>query len=140
MNVGPKGIALVKEFEGCKLTAYLDVVGILTIGVGHTGGVKIGDEITEAEADAFLQEDLRTAEDALKSVTTPLNQEQYDALCSLIFNIGVGAFKKSTLLKQLNAGDTQSAADQFLRWNRAGKNVIAGLTRRRVAERQLFLE
>jgi len=135
----------IKEFEGLRLDAYLDVAGILTIGYGHTGpDVKSGMKITKAQADDLLHKDMQWAIDAVsKSVTVPTNQYQQAALTSLTFNIGAGAFKSSTLLRKLNAGDIEGAANEFGRWNKATvngkKTVINGLTRRRESERKLFM-
>lgn len=140
MMTGPQGIALVKQFEGCRLSAYLDSVGIPTIGVGHIHGVSMGDTITQDEADELLHGDLLITEEYVtKAVWAPLLQEEFDALVSLVFNIGGGAFQKSTLLRKLNAMDYDGAADAFLSWDKAGGNVIPGLARRRAAERELFL-
>ena len=135
----------IKEFEGLRLDAYLDVAGILTIGYGHTGAdVKSGMKISQAEADALLHKDMRWAIDAVtKSVTVPIDEYQQAALISLTFNIGASAFKSSTLLRKLNAGDIEGAANEFGRWNKATvggkKTVIKGLTRRRESERKLFM-
>lgn len=144
MKVSARGIALVESEEGCRLVAYPDPATggePLTIGVGHTGGVKAGDRITRKRALELLAEDLRECEDAItSSVTVPLTQNQFDALCSLIFNIGVGAFKQSTLLKRLNAGAYSDAAAQFGRWTRAGGRVYPPLVNRRLREAALFSE
>ena len=140
MNISNEGIEFIKQFEGCRLKAYQDSVGVWTLGVGHTGGVKEGDEIDDAEADRLLREDLVWVEKCIaNSVREPLTQNQYDALCSWIFNLGCGAFKKSTLLAHINEGEDALAAKEILKWNRAGGNVISGLTRRREAESELFL-
>jgi GH24 family phage-related lysozyme (muramidase) len=143
---GPKrtnvnGLLLVKTFEGLRLKAYQDAVGIWTIGYGTTRGVRPGMKITEAEAEKLLQEDLTRFEQAIhEAVNVPLNDNQFSALVSFTYNVGSGALRSSTLLKMLNQGsDVRSVADQFPRWNRAGGKVLAGLTRRRDAERALFL-
>jgi lysozyme len=143
---GRKAIAV---REGNILTAYLDSVGVLTIGVGHTTAagppvVKKGMKITAAESDEILTRDLNGVEaDIVRLVKVPLNQNQFDALVSLVFNIGGGAFGGSTLLKKLNARDYSGAADQFLLWDKGtigGKKVpLKGLTTRRQAERKQFL-
>ena len=143
MNISSEGIALIKEFEGLSLTAYPDP-GTggepWTIGYGHTGGVKEGDVITQDQADEFLRKDIRNFEKCVNTyVNVPITQSQFDALVAFCFNVGCGNFKKSTLLAKLNAEDDVGAADEFLRWNRAGGKVMAGLTRRREAERALFL-
>ena len=140
MNISDAGIKAIEGYEGCRLTAYLDSVNVATIGVGHTLGVKMGDVITQDQAEEFLRADLEDAEYAVnKYVTAVLNQGQFDALTSFTFNLGAGALKGSTLLRMLNAGQYDAAADQFLRWNMAGGQVLAGLTKRRISERMLFL-
>ncbi len=139
-KIGAKGLALIKEFEGCELTAYKDPVGILTIGYGSTGPhVKAGMRITEAEAEALLRKDLARFEKAVNNLTGgKVTQNQFDALVAFSFNVGEGGLKTSTLLREHNAGDHAEAARQFLRWNRAGGRVLAGLTRRRKAEAALY--
>lgn len=128
-----------KEFEGCRLTAYPDSVGIPTIGYGHTLGVKLGDVITQAQADKFLLDDLKTAINAVHAaVHVPLTENEESALVDLVYNIGAGNFQHSTLLRLLNAGQHEAAADQFAAWNKAGGQVLAGLVRRRAAEAALF--
>jgi lysozyme len=144
MRCSEKGIALIKEFEGCILTAYPDPAtggDPWTIGVGHTGPeVKAGLIITEAQADDYLRADLETAEKCINNLVTQiLTQEQFDALCSFVFNLGCGALRSSTLLRKLNTGDDVGAADEFLKWNKAAGKIMAGLTRRREAEKELFL-
>lgn len=145
MKISQRGIDAIKRHEGARLNAYLDVAGIPTIGVGHTQGVELGQQITQAQADEFLRSDLAWVEQCIaETVQVSLTQQQYDALCSLIFNIGAGAFKGSTLLRHLNAGDYSGAADEFLRWNKARVNgvmtVVPGLASRRAVERSMFLE
>jgi lysozyme len=140
MNISAAGIKAIETYEGVRLTAYADSIGVPTIGVGHTLGVKLGDTITQDQADEFLRADLEDAEYAVnKYVTVPLTQGQFDSLTSFVFNLGAGAFKGSTLLADLNAGHYDDAADQLLRWNRAGGQVLAGLTKRRISERCMFL-
>lgn len=142
---GPKrtnvnGLLMIKSFEGLRLQAYRDPVGIWTIGYGTTRGVKPGMSISEAEAEKFLQQDLVRFEQAIdEAVQVQVNDNQFSALASFTYNVGPGAFRSSTLLRMLNQGDTQGAADQFPRWNRAGGKVLSGLTRRRNAEKSLFL-
>jgi GH24 family phage-related lysozyme (muramidase) len=142
---GPKrtnvnGLQLIKSFEGLRLQAYQDAVGVWTIGYGTTRGVTPDLEITQEQAETLLQEDLNKFEQAVNSVTTvPLNDNQFSALVSFTYNVGAGALQNSTLLKLLNDGDIQGAADEFPRWNKAGGRELAGLTRRRQAERALFL-
>jgi len=140
MNTSQQGIELIKKFEGVRYHAYDDGVGVWTIGVGHTKGVMPGDKIDDRQVDQFLREDLESAEYAVsRLVKVDLTQNAFDALVSLVFNIGSGAFASSTLLKMLNKGQTQAAADQFLKWTMAGGKVLRGLVTRRAAERVLFL-
>lgn len=140
MNTSQAGIDAIKDYEGVRLKAYDDGVGVWTIGVGHTKGVRRGDVITMDQVDEFLRADLEDAEQTVNDrVTVPLTQSQFDALVSFVFNVGSGAFSSSTLLKKLNAGDYDGAADEFLRWNKAGGRVLVGLTKRRISERMMFL-
>lgn len=140
------GLDLIASFEGTKLKAYDDGVGVWTIGIGTTvypNGVKVkkGDSCTLDQAKSYFAHDLRRFEAAVNNlVKVPLSQNQFDALVSLTYNIGQTAFSKSSLLKKLNAKDYQSAADQFPQWNRGGGKVMNGLVRRRAAERALFLK
>lgn len=128
-----------KSFEGCRLIAYQDSVGVWTIGYGHTAGVHAGMGITQERAEALLLADLVTLVTAVESlVHTPMTVEEESALVDLVFNIGSGNFSHSTLLKLLNAGDYSSAALEFDKWDRAGGNVLAGLLRRRQAETDMF--
>ena len=135
---------LIKRFEGCKLEAYPDPAtggDPWTIGVGHTGPeVKSGMTISQAIADAYLIKDAQHAADTVnQAVTIPLTQGQFDALVSFVFNCGAGNFRKSTLLKKLNAGDTTSASLELLKWTKAAGKEMLGLVRRRAAEQSLFL-
>jgi lysozyme len=140
MNISSVGLNLIKSFEGCVLHTYKDVVGVRTIGYGHTGAdVHDGQTITQAQADALLLADCKRFVDGVNSVVkVPLNQNQFDALVSFCFNLGVGSLKTSTLLEKLNRKDYLGASNEFLRWNKAGGQVLAGLTRRRQAEKELF--
>jgi GH24 family phage-related lysozyme (muramidase) len=139
-RINARGLQILKSFEGLSLTAYQDSVGVWTIGYGTTSGVTPGMVITEAEAEALLRRDLNRFERAVADlVTVPLNSDQFSALVSFTYNVGEGALADSTLLSLLNQKDYQGAADQFLRWNVAGAQVLPGLTRRRQAERALFL-
>lgn len=144
LQVGKEGLELIKSFEGCRLEAYPDpgTKGApWTIGWGHTGGVTPGMRITQQEADDLLAEDVgKAAEVVARWVTVPLNQNQFDALTSFVYNCGAGNFQQSTLLRLLNEGNFGGAADQFPRWTHGGKGeVLPGLVRRRAAERSLFL-
>lgn len=144
MQISQNGIDSIKQHEGLKFTAYHDVAGILTIGHGHTGrDVKLGQTINKAEAERLLRIDIHDAEQSVnKLVRVSLNQNQYDALVSLVFNIGTYAFNQSTLLAKLNTGDYNGASEQFLFWNKITKNgvkqVSTGLANRRQAEKALF--
>ena len=143
---GPKrtnanGLLLIKSFEGLRLQAYQDAVGIWTIGYGTTRGVRPGMRISKEQAEAFLQQDLVRFEQAINdAVKVPINDNQFSALASFTYNVGSGAFRSSTLLRLLNQNQNLHAiAEQFPRWNRAGGRILAGLTRRRHAEKTLFL-
>ena len=140
MKLGPQGAALIQRFEGCRLEAYLPTAhDVPTIGYGHTRGVAMGDTCTEAEAEAWFLEDVAWAEDCVsRAVTATLRQPEFDALVSLCFNIGCSAFKGSTLVRLLNEGDYDGAAAQFGRWNKQAGQELAGLTRRRAEEAELF--
>lgn len=140
MYISKEGLKLLKQFEGCKLVAYRDVGGVLTIGYGHTRGVYPNQVVTLEVAEKMLVDDVWFFEHAVKDlVTVSLSQPQFDALVSFSYNLGAQALEDSTLLRKLNAGDYLGAADELLRWNRAGGKVVNGLVRRREAERALFL-
>src|ERR1700691_4811721 len=134
------GLSLTEQFEGCELTAYQDQVGVWTIGYGHTGpDVVSGLTITQQQAQDFLAQDVGSAAACVNnSVTLQLSQDEFDALVDFVFNLGVGAFQSSTLLIDLNSGNTTAAATQFDLWDHAGGAVVAGLLRRRQAETALF--
>jgi lysozyme len=140
LTYGADGLALTEQFEGCELTAYQDVKGVWTIGVGHTGAdVVPGLTITQAQAQALLANDVSSAVACVNNVVAvPLSQQQFDALVDFVFNVGAGAFETSTLLKNLNAGDFAGTAAQFDVWDHAGPVVVPGLLRRRQAETALF--
>jgi lysozyme len=137
---GGKGLAMTEQFEGCKLTAYQDQVGVWTIGYGHTGPEVVkGRTITIEEAQDLLAMDIRTAATFVNNVVAvALSQEEFDALVDFAFNLGRGRLEGSTLLRELNAGNFAAAAAQFEVWDRAGGAVVAGLLRRRQAEAALF--
>jgi len=145
MQTSDKGIALIKQFEGCKLTAYQDSVGVWTIGYGWTKPVdgkpiRAGMTIKQETAERLLKTGLVSYEsDVSRLVKVGLTQGQFDALVSFTYNLGARSLSTSTLLRKLNAEDYAGAADEFLRWNKAGGKVLNGLTRRREAERALFL-
>lgn len=141
MKTNSKGVNLIKSFEGLKLKPYICPAGVLTVGYGHTKNVKAGQTITEEKAEELLEQDLEEFEKAvLKHVTVKLNENQFAALVSFVFNLGAGNFKKSTLLKRVNEGKHSEAAFEFSRWNRAGGKVLPGLSRRREMEARLYNE
>ena|ERR1700712_747376 len=141
MKTSQKGIDLIKFYEGLSLKAYRDSVGVVTIGYGSTGShVSMGQLISAEQAEDILKSDVTRFEMGVnQSVTVPLTQNQFDALISFSFNLGVANLKSSTLLKKLNAKDYAGASLEFERWNKAGGKVLAGLTKRRLAEKALFL-
>jgi len=133
------GKSIVRKFEGCKLTAYLCPAGIPTIGYGHTHNVKLGDTCTQQQADEWLEDDFYMACNDVKAVVkVPLTDNQLDALGSFVFNLGVRKLIQSTLLKKLNSGDYQGAAQEFDKWVYVGKVKLKGLVIRRAAERKIF--
>lgn len=146
MKINQATIDLIKSFEGCRLDAYADIVGVWTIGYGLTAGalegvvVSRGMVITQAQADAYLAAVLeKFGESILRKMTRKPTDNQFGAMLSLAYNIGVGAFIKSTCLKRFNAGDMEGAAEALTWFNKAGGKVVRGLVRRREAERDLFL-
>jgi len=143
-KTGTSGKNLIKEFEGFRATAYLCPAGVWTIGYGTTkmNGKNIhpSAKITTEEADVLLEEDLKKFEDGInRCVSVELTQKQFDAIASFVYNLGIGSLQKSTLLKKLNAGLIDEAADEFLKWDKSKGERLPGLTRRRKAERELFL-
>jgi len=142
METSQNGLLFIENHEGVRLQAYQDThePPIWTIGVGHTGpDVYEGLIITGDQVSSFLAEDVKIAEDAINNhVTVDLNQNQFDALVSLVFNIGSGNFISSTLLKKLNAGDYTGASQQFPAWCHNGGAVCNGLLKRRNDEVVLF--
>ena len=141
MKISDAGLNLIKEFEGCRLKAYPDPATggkPWTIGYGHTKGVQPGDVITQAQADAFLREDVAEFERSVNKLAPITTQSQFDALVSFAFNLGAANLEKSTLLKKHRAGDYAGASQEFVKWNRAAGRVMAGLTRRRLAEAELY--
>lgn len=136
MQTSNNGINLIKEFEGCKLTAYLCPAGVATIGYGHTAGVKLGMKITQKQADDYLKQDLKVYENHVKRIVKhQLNQNQFDALVSFCYNCGAGNLQslvKNRTLAQI--------ADGLLLYNKAAGKVLNGLVRRRKMERELFLK
>jgi len=138
MNINDKGLELIKQMEGFRADPYICPAGVLTVGYGHTGNVT--GSVTEEEAEELLKEDVKKAEETIEAtVKTPLNENQFSALVSFIYNVGSGAFKSSTLKKHLDAGNFDAAANQFDRWVFAGGRKLPGLIKRRAAEKELFL-
>jgi lysozyme len=141
MKTSEAGITLIKNFEGFSAKAYKCPAGKITIGYGHTAPeLTMKDTITRARAEEILKSDVKWAEAAVNKVTVPLTQNQFDALVALVFNIGAAAFAKSTLLKLLNKGQYDSVPAQLARWNKIGKESSPGLTRRRQAEADMWLQ
>lgn len=146
MHISPCGIDLICNFEGLRLNAYDDGVGVWTIGYGTTkypNGIRVkkGDTCTLEQAKSYMQHDLKKFEQTVNSaVNIPINQNQFDALVSLAYNIGTNAFKNSTLVKQLNDGNYKAAANQFDLWVNAGGKRMQGLVNRRTVEKALFLK
>lgn len=141
MNYSKSGLALTESFEGCRLSAYQDQVGVWTIGYGHTKYVRPFDKCTQEQAEKWLQEDVQEAVDMINQhVKVALTQGQFDALVDFVFNLGGVNFEHSTLFMMLNQGNFEGAADQFERWAYAGGQKVAGLLRRRQAEEAEFKE
>ena len=139
MNISEEGISLIKNYEGCRLEAYQDSVGIWTIGYGVIKGVKKGDQINQEEANHLLKEELPEYEGYINDmIKVPLEQCQFDALVCWVYNLGPNNLKDSTLLRILNDGDYDGVPEQIKRWNKAGGKVLAGLVKRRAAEADLF--
>lgn len=143
MRTSQNGIAVMHHYESCKLRAYPDPAtggAPWTIGWGHTGPeVRPGLVWDQSTADVVFAQDLQRFEiGVVHAVNVPVTQGQFDAMVSLAYNIGLGNFRSSTLLKMLNSGNPAGAADQFLRWNKAAGKVMLGLSRRRESERALF--
>ena len=144
MNINQKGLDLIKSFEGLELNSYKDAVGVWTIGYGHTSmagqpAVVPGMTLTKEEAEKLLLKDLLKYEQIVKNlVKVELNDNQYSALVSFVYNLGGGNFEKSTLLKKVNNKDFDGAVKEFAKWNKAGGKVLKGLTRRRAEEASLF--
>jgi lysozyme len=142
MKINQKGIDLLKQCEGCKLKAYPDpATGAepYTIGYGHTGNVKILDQITQEQANNFLAQDLIKFENGVsKLVKVTLNENQFSALVVFSYNLGLGNLEQSTLLKKINSNDFKGASEEFIKWNKANGKVMTGLTNRRQLESNLF--
>ena len=139
MKTSQKGIDFIKRHEALRLNAYLDAVGVWTIGYGHTKTAKKGMAITEAEAEKLLVDDLKTAENEINSHNLPLKQHQFDALASFVFNVGTGAFRTSTLLKRIKIDvNHPDIPKQLNRWIYGGGKVLSGLVKRRRLEADIY--
>ena len=139
MKISEKGLDLIKFYEGCEYNAYRCAAGVLTIGYGHTKGVKEGDLITQQEADALLLHEMDEYEGYINNmVTVDLEQNQFDALVSWVFNLGSSNLSSSTLLKKINNKEFDAVPEQIKRWNKAGGKVLDGLIKRRNSEALLF--
>ena len=142
MTTSNKCVEQIKAFEGCELTAYRCKAGVLTIGYGHTSGVKAGQQITKSDAEKLLREDISNVEKQMsKVIKSKLNQGQHDAVVSFVFNIGIGKFKTSTLLKKINANaNDKSIGNEFRRWVYCNGVKLAGLVTRREWEARRYYE
>lgn len=139
MNISEEGLSLIKKFEGCELKAYRCAANVLTIGYGTTKGVTEDMEITKEEAESLLKEEMHEYEGYINDmVKVPLEQHQFDAMVSWVFNLGSGNLSSSSLLKKLNNSEYDEVPAQIKRWNKAGGKVLDGLIRRREAESLLF--
>jgi lysozyme len=140
LKYSKSGLQLTEGFEGVRLVAYPDSKGVWTIGYGHTRGVRQGMTCTDAQADAWLLEDVAWAVGEVNRVViVPLTQAEFDALVDFVFNCGAGNFEHSTLLSLLNHGDHVKAAAEFEKWDKSGGVELPGLLRRRRAEAMEFL-
>ena len=138
MKISEEGIRLIKHFEGCKLLAYQDSVGVWTIGWGHTKEVFEGMEVSQKDADAMFLYELEEYENYINRTGVELNQNQFDALVSWVYNLGPANLVSSTMLKRLKSGEYWDVPTQMKRWNKAGGTVLKGLTLRRNAEALMF--
>lgn len=140
MEISQTGIDLIKKYEGCKLFAYRDSVGVATIGYGHTKGVYMGMAITQKQADEMLKDDIAPIEKTLNGMGINFRQGQFDALCSWIFNLGQGKFNSSTMKRYIVAKKADmDITDQMVKWHNAGGKPLLGLKRRRCAEANMWL-
>lgn len=140
MQTSSAGLDLIKKYEGCRLEAYKCAAGVPTIGYGHTFGVRMGNKITPAQAAVMLAQDVANVDRQMTTVVrVPLEQHQWDALASFVFNLGIHALSGSTLLKMVNQGKMAEAAQEFPKWTHGGGQVLPGLVARREAEKALFL-
>ena len=140
MKISNSGLSLIKRYEGCRLKAYKDSVGVWTIGWGNTSHAKAGIAITQQQAETFLKEDIVPVERVLNGIGVNFTQNQFDALCSWIFNLGTANFNSSTMRKYIVARKSDvEITDQLVKWHNAGGEPLTGLKRRRVTEANMFL-
>ncbi len=141
MKTSSKGIELIKRHEGFRARAYKCPADVWTIGYGHTRGVKSGDVIDKAQGERFLVQDLQTAEREVNSHGLIINQNQFDALVSFVFNVGSGNFSRSTLLRKLKVNTNDATISyEFSRWKHGGGKVLPGLVKRRKEEAELYFK
>lgn len=142
MKTSKNGIDLIKSFEGCELKAYKCPAGIWTIGYGHTSGVKEGMAITKEKAKELLEHDISIKYECyINAYSLKINQNQFDALVSFVYNVGPGNLYKSTLLKKIKINHNDpSIATEFMKWKRGGGKVLPGLVKRRKAESELYFK
>jgi lysozyme len=147
MRCNHEGIAIIKKYEGCSLSCYLDPVGIPTIGFGsiwdlnHARLRRSHRDITEDEAEYLLKRELLSTENAVaRMVKAPLTSNHFSALCCLVYNIGSGNFRRSTIRMKLNRQDFNGASKEFSKWRRAGGRILRGLVLRRAKEEKLFIK
>lgn len=140
-NINKAGIDLIKQYEGCRLKAYKDAVGVWTVGFGHTSpDVVEGIEIDLGTANELLENDLRFFQEGVEDlITADLNENQFSALVCFAYNLGLAALKRSHLLDYVNAGKFNEASNEFHKWNKGNGVELSGLTKRRMAEKNLFL-
>ncbi len=139
MKISAKGFNFIRQHEGLRLKAYQCSADVWTIGYGHTQGVSMGDTCTREQAEQWIMEDIAWAEKAVNRQGLNINQNQFDALVSFVFNLGETAFKSSTLLKKIKANPNDpTIADEFAKWKYAGGKVVAGLAKRRKNESNLY--
>ncbi len=141
MKASPQAYTIIKEFEGLRLKAYKCPGGVWTIGYGHTEGITAGISITEDQAEEILRQDIETIETQINTLNLSLTQNQFDALVSFVFNLGIGNFRKSRLLSLIKADPYDNAImDEFLKWVYSGGRVLPGLQRRRLSEMKLYFK
>ena len=140
MKISNSGLSLIKRYEGCRLKAYKDSVGVWTIGWGNTSHAKAGMSITQQQAETFLKDDIKPVETLLNGMGINYTQGQFDSLTSFIFNLGQGNFKSSTMYKYIVARKSDlEITDQMVKWHNAGGKPLIGLKKRRCDEANMFL-